>query len=423
MSVETKSLEPFEGGARLTLGQPDYSADPTGTLREIHRRGAPLWLRVPFLGSQRAAYRHEDVLRVLRDTESFAVNPKTAGGGLRVGLSWWMPKSVRMLTDNMLGQDDPEHKRLRRLVNHAFNRRGIAEMETRITTIATDLLALFPDDRPADFIAPFARRFPLTVIQELLGISPSEGDRFQKTAGHIAEIGAGGLKGLLGVRHIMSMNALLREELDKAKANPGDGLISELLQPDDEGERLTPDELLTMAFLLLFAGHETTVHLLALSAEHLIRHNKLGAFAGRDPRARMTAVDELMRLLSPVEMTEARYARHDLEIAGHTLKRGTSIVCFLAAANRDPDVFSDPDTLDLDRTPNPHVGFGAGVHFCLGAQLARIEAATALSMMFDGRTDWSIADGPDAVVWKATPGLRGFSRLDLVRHRAQRQAA
>ncbi|MEM9765825.1 MAG: cytochrome P450, partial [Pseudomonadota bacterium] len=182
---------------------------------------------------------------------------------------------------------------------------------------------------------------------------------------------------------------------------------------DAAGEAmLTHEELLTMLFLLLFAGHETTVHLISSGAYSLCQHGTNGHFGpDRDTAAKLTAVNELMRYCSPVEMTETRYARTPTEIGGHTLNAGDTVISFFSAANHDPTVFDDPSTLRLDRHPNPQLGFGGGAHFCLGAQLARIEAAIAFSELFGGDSKLALVAPDAAPSWAPAPAMHGHQSL------------
>lgn len=406
-------LGPYRNGFLIEPGLASYRSDTGAAIARLHDEGRPVWIKVPFIGTNPAAYRHEDVVRVLREQDTFANDPRTIGRRGRLGIAWWMPKSVRILSDNMLGRDAPEHKRLRRHVNHAFNRRGIGSMAPRITEIANDLIAKRPADVPFDLVANFARRFPLQVISELLGIDVGRSDEFERLASRVIEMTDGGLATLIALRSVGKLATFLREEIADCRRNPREGLISELVTPDDDADVLDEDELLAMAFLLLFAGHETTVHLISLSAHHLISTADQAAFAGLERRPAVHAVDELLRFLSPVEITEARYARRDVTIGGHALKRGDVIIAYLAAANRDPAMFENPNTMDLTRSENPHLSFGFGPHVCLGAQLARMEAMTAFGALFDGTRHWSIEAAPGDLKWNPSPGIRGFAELPV----------
>ncbi|MEL6298335.1 MAG: cytochrome P450 [Pseudomonadota bacterium] len=416
-------MDQYRNGFMVSLGDNDYRANTAAPIAELHARGCPLWLKVPILGAVPAAYRHEDALRVLRDTDTFANDPRSAGKSGRLGISWWIPKTIRVLSDNMLGRDAPDHKRLRRLVNHAFNRRGIVSMGPRIEAIAAELLSKHPAGTPFDLVTDFARPFPLRVISELLGIDVRRADEYEHLASTVMEMTNGPFSTLTALWNVSKLAKLMREELAACRAHPREGLLSELVKPDDEGEVLDEDEMLAMAFLLLFAGHETTVHLISLSAHHLITQGQTAAFANLDRRRAVQAVDELLRYLSPVEMTEARYARRDVTIAGHELRRGNVISAYLSGANRDPSMFENPHAADLARSENPHLGFGFGPHVCLGAQLARMEAITAFSALFDGTRQWTIETAGDDLNWNPSPGIRGFASLPVRWTPAERRVA
>ncbi|MEO0730698.1 MAG: cytochrome P450, partial [Pseudomonadota bacterium] len=375
----------------------------------------PLLTKVTFLGTTPAAYTHADVTRVLRDSAQFAVDPATVGRKGRLGVAWWMPQAFRNLGDNMLGRDGESHRRLRRLVDHAFTRREIASMQTRVAEIADELIAPHrASGKPFDLVSHIARPLPLRVIVDLLGLDPKRIPEFSRLAPKVVNLEKPWHFARM-IPGVLAMNKLLLSEVRAARRDERPGLISELVRAEADGDTLTEDELVTMLFLLLFAGHETTVHLISTSVRALRRDVPEPAFPtgeiGEVSPEQLNAVTELMRYCAPVEMTEPRYAVSDVEVAGHAMKRGEPIVALLAAANRDPTTYDTPDVLDLARDPNPQTGFGGGPHTCLGAQLARIEAAIVLNAMFNDGPAIELVD-PDAFPqWQFSPGFHGHRRL------------
>jgi len=205
----------------------------------------------------------------------------------------------------------------------------------------------------------------------------------------------------------------VREQIEECRRQPREGLISELVRAEDDGDKLSEDELVSMVFLLLFAGFETTTHFIADSVIALEQNPEQKAFLLADPATRLErATEELGRYMTPVQSTKPRYVARDCEFFGQRLQRGENIVGFLAAANYDPAEFDEPDKLKLDRLPNPHLVFGSGIHFCLGMQLARVEAQSALTRLYARYPNLELA-APDDLQWIQRFGLRGVFNLPV----------
>jgi cytochrome P450 len=206
----------------------------------------------------------------------------------------------------------------------------------------------------------------------------------------------------------------LRRLFERRRADPRDDLITALVQAEEAGDKLSEDELLAMVFLLLIAGHETTVNLIASGTLALLRHPDQLARLRHDPSLIKSAVEELLRYTSPVEMATERFAREDVIIAGTTIPRGELVLAVIGSANRDERQFEDPDTLRLDREPNRHLAFGQGGHYCLGAPLARLEGQIAISTLLRRLPDVRLAGGPESLRWRRGLFLRGLEKLPLI---------
>src|SRR5262249_9275387 len=283
---------------------------------------------------------------------------------------------------HMLAMDEPDHKRLRDIVDEAFRRRAILEMEPRILAIANELAEeLFRDGSPADLVARYARKLPLSVICELLGLPLADRPKFTAWASGFTRV-KGPIGFLSRVPNIFAMRRYLKGKLEAAREEGGEGLIAELVRVEREGNRISREEMVAMLFLLLFAGHETTTHLISGSVYELLRNPGLRAWLQEDWGRASIAVEEFLRFVAPVQFTKPRFVRREVELNGVVLKKGERVMPMLAAANLDPAQRSDPGTLDLQRKPNHHVAFGTGIHFCLGHQLARMEASCALKALF-----------------------------------------
>lgn len=315
-----------------------------------------------------------------------------------------------ILGRNMLFLDPPNHTRLRGLVRDGFSNRTVEALVPRIQAIVDGLIDELGER--FDLIEDFALPLPMIVIAELLGIPASDRSRFRGwTNAFLGRVGTQEDSMNAGMEFIQYLNDLA----ERRRADPRDDMISFLVHAEEDGERLDHQEFLAMVFLLLIAGHETTVNLIGNGVFELMRHQDefsrlLDGGVGVE-----TATEELLRFHGPVESTTLRWVYDDVEIGGVTLHPGDLVVPILMGANRDPSMFEDPDRLDLGRTPNRHLAFGSGIHLCLGAPLARREAHVALGALRDqiGRLEMDM----DTVDLEWTEGffLRGARSIRVRR--------
>jgi cytochrome P450 len=319
---------------------------------------------------------------------------------------------------NMLFRDPPDHTRLRGLVSQAFTPRTVEQLRPHVAEIADHLLdgvaAALADGGTADLIRAFAFPLPVIVIAEMLGVSPEDRDRFKDwstvlTLGIKIGVTPEELQRVRAV--IVELSAYLSEVIEDRRRSPRADLISELVRVQDAGDRLTLDELLGTCRLLLTAGHETTVNLIGNGTLALLRSPAERAAVAQDPALLPGAVEEILRYDGPVQMTQ-RFVMEDTQLGDHTLKRGDIVFLLLGAANRDPAVFPSPATLDVRRA-NAHsaVAFGAGIHYCLGAPLARLEGEIAFGALLRRFPDLALADEP--LTWRPHPVLRGLQALPV----------
>jgi cytochrome P450 len=387
----------------------DYLKNPDLGLKELRAAGPLVKVRFPIVGKTWITTTSEMAGRVLKDDATFSMRKD----GIPAGLRWWMPGWVRSFAVSMLGMDEPDHSRLRGIVDEAFRRRAILDMEPRIFAIADALGAdLFADGSPADLVERYARKLPLSVICELLGLPAADRPRFIAWANSLTRLtGAVSLLRLLG--GFRQMKRYLEGRLQAARAGGGEGLIAELVRVEKAGCRLSAEEMLAMVFLLLGAGSETTTHLISGSVYELIKTPQLRDWLQADWSRVNLAVEEFLRFVSPVQFTKPRFVGRDLELGGVTLKKGDRIMAMLAAANHDPAANAHPESLDLARRPNHHLSFGTGIHFCLGHQLARIEAKCALEALFKRWPRLELAVPAEDIRWRPRPGLRAIAALPV----------
>jgi cytochrome P450 len=371
---------------RFDLTSQGFKHNPLPTLARMRDAGPLIRVRVAFFGTVWMATTYDAVNDLLRDHRRFLQNPAAAGHRWMGSLVRWLPRSLKPLTRQMLIRDEPDHRRLRSLVEQAFARQSVEALRPRLASLADEALDRFEQSASrspggVDLLAQFSRPFPLSVICELLGLPREDRANFTRWAAGISTSSSvlGIAWGLRGLSHMMNY---LREEIARQTMRPRDGLLAALIQAEEAGDRLSEDELLAMVFLLLAAGHETTLHQITASVLALLDHPEQLRELTSDWRLAESAVQELLRYVSFAQVTKPRYAREDFEFCGQPIRRGQMLFACLAAANSDPSVFEHPERLDLVRQPNRHVAFGAGIHFCLGAKLSRVETEIALERLF-----------------------------------------
>jgi len=391
----------------LDFSSQEYLRDPARGIERIRAAGAVVQVRFPIVGKVWITTTSETASQVLKDSTTFTMRKD----GAVAGMQWWMPGWLRSLAVSMLSMDEPDHTRLRGIVDEAFRRRAVLDMEGAILAVADELAAgLFADGRPADLVERYARRLPLLVICELLGLPPADRPRFVAWANSLTR-----LTGVIGfvrmLASVRAMKAYLEGQLQTARNTGGEGLIAELVRVERESGNITSEEMVAMVFLLLGAGSETTAHLISGAVHELVADPALRDWLKDDWSRASLAVEEFLRFLSPVQFTKPRFVAADTEIAGVRLSKGDKIMAMLAAANMDPAANPVPGRLDLARRPNRHLAFGAGIHYCLGFQLARLEGRCALQALFSRWPQLRLAMPPEAVRWRQRPGLRAIEKL------------
>lgn len=389
----------------------DYLRNPAAGISKLRASGPVVEIRFPIIGKVWITTTQELAGRVLKDGDTFTLRKN---GGPVAGLRWWMPAIFRTLANNMLTMDEPDHTRLREIVDEAFRRRAILDMEPRIRAIADELAgALFAEGSPADLVDRYARKVPLSVICELLGLPQSDRPKFMAWTNSFTRL-TGPIGFLRLIPALAAMKRYLAKRLIAAREQGGAGLIAELVRVEKAGGRISPAEMVAMVFLLLGAGTETTTHLISGSVYELIRNPRLRDWLEDDWSRANLAVEEFLRFISPVQFSKPRFVRKDVDFDGVHLKKGEKIMAMLAAANMDPEANEHPERLDLDRRPNRHLAFGTGIHFCLGYQLARIEGKCALRALFTRWPKLDLAVADSQIRWRERPGLRAIANLPVV---------
>ncbi|MGW5491343.1 cytochrome P450 family protein [Streptomyces olivaceoviridis] len=393
----------------LPYADPAFVADPFPLYRRLREEGP---VRRAIIAGGLDAWlvtRYEDGLAALSDPRLSSDVRDASDPRLIEQLPEFERESM---LSTMLRSDPPDHTRLRRLVSKAFTARRVAGLRPRIQEITDRLLdAVVPAGR-AELVADFALPLPVTVISELLGVPVDDRYDFQRWTDAMLVRGEEMPDPVVVDEAWHRMRAYLAKHLEAKRARPGDDLLSALINAHDHEQRLSHDELIAMTFLLLVAGYITTVNLIAGGIAALLTHPGQLALLRDRPELLPDAIEEFLRYDGPVSPGIARFAREDVEIAGVTVPRGATVLIASAIADRDPARFAEPERLDITRRDNGHLAFGHGIHYCLGAPLARLEGQVAVGTVLRRLPDLALAVPPAQLAWRPG-GLRGPARLPV----------
>jgi cytochrome P450 len=355
--------------------------------------------------------RYDDCVQMLKDPR-FVRNRTTATGGRR--LPFPTPKSVSLIAHSMILEDEPGHRRLRNLVHKAFTPHALARLEERIERLTQELLDDAEKQGTVDLIRAYCLPIPVTVISEMVGVADQDMPRFRNSIGVLTD----GLTGWSLFRTLFwdlrqAVN-FVRELIARKRLDPQDDILTGLIQAEEQGQTLSEDELVSMVFLLIFAGYETTVHLITNSVAALLQHPDQLARLRAHPELMTSAVEEILRYNGPVQGTKPGYALENVTLHGVTIPKGSAVVPLLGAANHDPSIFDRPEVFDIARSPNKHLGFGQGIHYCLGAPLARMETRIALKNLLERNPRLRLAVAGDELELQNIPLWHRYKSLPVV---------
>ncbi len=392
------------------LFSPKFKADPFLTFAHM-RDECPVYAHKTPRG-QTIWYitRYEDVITVLKDTERFVKDVRNVEPTEESP----QPSNIHQaLNQNMLFSDPPQHTRLRALVNLAFTPRRVAQMATRIQAIADELLDRVQHRGAMDLIADYAQPLPITVIADMLGIPRRDRTEVFDWSQAIIAPGRHGLTFKARRRKVRSFVDYLQKLFAERRRQPGDDLTTALVQAEQAGDKLSEMELSSMVALLFVTGHETTVNLIGNGVLALLQHPPQLTLLKKNPDILETTIEELLRYDGPVETSTTRWASQDVEFHGQLIQRGDVVRVALASANRDHHHFSSPDHLDVSRRNNPHLAFGHGIHYCLGAPLARLEGRIAFETLFRRMPNLRLGLPVDRLKWHSGVLFRGLESLPV----------
>ena len=359
--------------------------------------------------------RHEDVKAVLADPR-LSKNAAASFPGWRPGRTGIPGEHRSGIAAHLLNLDPPDHTRLRGLVSKAFTPRRIAEFAPQIRRIADELLdacerTAREGDGTVDLIRGYACPLPVSVILEMLGVPPEDQAIFHEWAFGVVDRG-GGARGGVG-RSVKRIRGYLRDIIHKKRLNPGDDLLTALVRASDHGEHLSEDEAASMAFILLFAGFETTINLIGNGSLALLTHPQQRERLRAEPGLLDNAVEELMRYDGPVEFGTWRFTTEPISVGGVRIPAGEPVLAVLAAADRDPERFPEPDVLDLGRAATGHLALGHGIHFCIGAPLARLEGRIGFERLLARYPEVTLASPAESLRWHSGLIMRGLYELPV----------
>ncbi|SFJ64827.1 cytochrome P450 family protein [Thermoflavimicrobium dichotomicum] len=355
--------------------------------------------------------RYHDAVSLLKD-KRLQKNPRTVFSAEQYQQAFPFPE-MRLFIEHMLNSDPPDHTRLRSLVQKAFTPRIIENLRPRIQEIADQLLESVEAQGHMDIIQDYAFPLPIILISELLGIPTEDRNQFRQWSNAViyAFNQPERLKQVLP--EIRAFHAYLQTFITKRRQNPQDDLTSELIRAETENEKLSEKELYSMLFLLIIAGHETTVNLIGNSVFSLLQHPDQCEKLKKEPAFISLAVEEFLRYMSPVEFATNRWAIEDIQLHGKTIKKQDLVLISIASANRDPAKFTHPEKLDITREKNEHIAFGHGIHFCLGAPLARLEGQIAIQTLLQRIPAFELAVTRQELKWQSTFLMRGLQHLPI----------
>jgi cytochrome P450 len=394
------------------LASPQFKANPYPFYARL-RAEAPVYRTT--LPNRQTAWlvtRYDDVLALLKDERLIKDRLNVVAPG-QSAKQPWIPGILKPLSRNMLDLDGQDHARLRTLVHKVFTPRRVEQLRTQIQARCEQLLAKAQPNGSLELIREYALALPVAVIADLLGIPPEDRHKFQQWSRRLTSVSSAA-DVLRVLPAVWQFTRYLHVLFKHRRADPRDDLITALVQTEEAGDMLNEDELLAMVVLLLIAGHETTVNLIGSGMLALLQHPQQMDQLRQNPALIKSAVEELLRYCSPVDLATERYAREDVTIGGVAIPRGDMVLGVLGSANRDERQFANPDRLDISRDPNRHVAFGQGIHFCLGAPLARLEGQISISTLLERVPHLRLKRAPEMLRWRKELFLRGLEQLPVV---------
>jgi cytochrome P450 len=399
--------------SEIDLTNPLFKVDPYPTYARLRAEAPVCRVRI---GPREFAWlitRYDDVVAALKDERLVKDRrnaPASDGRAWGARVRWLFGP----LLYHMLGLDEPDHTRVRSLVQGAFTPRLVESMRSRIESLTEQFLDRVAAQRQMDVIRDYALPLPTTIIADMLGVPAIDRDRFHRWSVAVACSSFTGRFAILRlVPSLLAFLRYIRKLIRLHRDRPENDLISKLVAAEAAGDKLSEQELLAMVFLLLIAGHQTTIHLIGNGTLALLENRAEMERLSAQPSIMPSAVEEMLRYDGPLPLASHRWTRCEMSIGRVTIPPGEPVFAAIASANRDPRQFEHPDVLDLTREPNRHVGFGQGIHHCLGAPLARLEAQIAFTTLLRRFPNLRLAVSRNDLCWERSILLRGLQALPV----------
>ena len=389
--------------------------DPYPTYARLHEEGPLHYVEVANKWAVWSVFSHVECAAMAKDTRLSAKRANQLLLPLPLSRQAEFKELARMLSLWLIFMDPPEHTRLRKLLNKGFSPAAVEALRPQAEAIVTDMLSPLQSGLEVDLMSVFANPMPVRIISELMGVPQALHGTFVEASRAIA-VFRGNPNRTVEEAHaaqnaLIELTEFFRGAVAERRKNKGNDLISLLIDIEEEGEALTEEELYAQCIALLFAGHETTRNLIGNGMYTLLQNPERIGELRDNPEMIRSAIEELLRYESPVQFT-ARVLKEDIELCGQEIRKGWTILCMLGAANRDPKQFKEPDRLDLKRLNNQHLAFSAGIHFCIGAQLARLEGQVAILNLVRRFPKMRLAGLKPQ--WAPTFGFRGLKTLPVI---------
>jgi cytochrome P450 len=389
--------------------------DPYPTYARLHEEGPLHYLDVGGKWAVWSIFSHAECSSIAKDPRLSAKRAKQMLLSLPLSRQSEFTELARMLSLWLIFMDPPEHTRLRKLLNKGFSQAAVEGLRPQVEAIVDEMLKPLQLGSEVELMREIANPMPVRIILEMLGIPQEMRETFVDWSRAIA-VFRGNPNRTVEEAHaaqdaLTALTEFFRKTVAERRRNKGNDLISLLIDIEEEGEVLTEEELYAQCIALLFAGHETTRNLIGNGMYTLLQHPQQMAELREKPEMIRSAVEELLRYESPVQFT-ARVLKEDIEVCGQPIRKGWTVLCMLGAANRDPKQFKEPNRLDLARLNNQHLAFSAGLHFCIGAQLARLEGQIALLKLVERFPEMKCNNARPE--WASTFGFRGLKNLPVI---------
>lgn len=394
----------------LDISSREYKANPYPLYARMRAESPVHRVILPDKREAWLVVRYDEVAATLKDERFIKNRFKTPE---LTAKQPWMPKSFLPLAHNMLDQDPPDHTRLRALIHKVFTPRLVEEMRQRVQSLTDEFLDAQLGAGRMDLIHDYALPLPSTIVAEMLGVPVEDRHRFHRWSSAMVSADASKLSLFRAMPGVFAFFRYVRKLVKERRGDPRDDLTSALVRAEEAGDQLSEDELVAMILLLLIAGHETTVNLIGNGTLALLAHPEQMEMLRNDPGMIQSAVEELLRYDGPLSMATERFAREDVNVGSMSIPRNALVFAVLGSANRDERQFEKPDALDLTRAENKHLAFGLGIHYCLGAPLARLEGQIAINTLLRRTADLRLRVPREELRWRRGLVMRGVEELPV----------